>query len=557
MKPTLFLLLTLGFSAPLAGQQQSNQHLASLETSSLIPGSSVTFRLRSTEIGQPARILIGSATVRPLVAPHGLILVDTTPGFTFQGVIGANGLFEVTAQLPAPLGIPTGFPVSLQGGVLSTTGAAVLSDRLRVIANTQNSATLVDRSATLPASSFAESGEMIAVDLDRDGDRDLVLSSFGGIRFYMNVAGTLVDESATRLPSLENETAFAVLNADFNQDGHQDLLLAGRIDAFDQALPAVIYYNDGNGLFSNTIGRFEFPLTLDAQAVPAIGDIDSDGDLDVLLTDGGSHSGGLGPQTMALFVNQGGLQGGLLGDYLEDPTFAASSFNTITEAAAGVDFGDVDNDGDLDLVIARATSAKNQLLLNDGAGFFTDASHQLPDFFDKSSDVELVDLNQDGYLDLIVANSHYGINPADAGDVLYNKGAASPGVFEDAGTRFPDTYDEDLIIRLFSLTADVDSDGDIDVIILPHEFFGSVVPFVGQPVLFINQGGAQGGVVGEFLKDLNFFRSGGVPLNTFVSGGGALFDLDNDGDLEFYVGNQGGIVNPLNSGDFLLENVIL
>jgi len=557
MKPTLFLLLTLGFSAPLAGQQQSNQHLASLETSSLIPGSSATFRLRSTEIGQPARILIGSAAIQPLVAPHGLILVDTTPGFTFQGVIGADGLFEVTAQLPAPLGIPTGFPVSLQGGVLSISGSAVMTGRLRVIANAQNSAPFMDRSSILPTSSFAESGEMISVDFDRDGNRDLVLSSFGGIRFYRNASGTLVDESASRLPSIENETAFAVLNADFNQDGHQDLLLAGRLDAFDQALPAVIYYNDGNGFFSTAIGRYQFTLSLDAQAVPAIADVDGDGDLDVLLTDGGSHSGGLGPQTMALFLNQGGMQGGLLGDFQEDATFATGNFNTITEAAAGVDFGDVDNDGDLDLVIARATSAKNQLLLNDGAGTFTDASHQLPDFFDKSSDAELVDLNQDGYLDLIIANSHFGIDPQFAGDVLYNKGATAPGVFEDGGARFPDAYDEDLIIRLFSLTADVDSDGDIDVIILPHEFFGSVVPFVGQPVLFINQGGAQGGVVGEFLKDLNFFRSGGVPLNTFISGGGALFDLDNDGDLEFYAGSQGGIINPLNTGDFLLENIVL
>lgn len=141
--------------------------------------------------------------------------------------------------------------------------------------------------------------------------------------------------------------------------------------------------------------------------------------------------------------------------------------------------------------------------------------------------------------------------------MLYNRGAAQPGFFEDGGARFPDNLDEDLQIRLFSLTADVEGDGDIDLVMLPHEFFGSSSPFVGHPCLFVNQGGAQGATEGVFVKDPNFFRNGATPYDTFISSGGALFDLDGDGDQEFYVGSSGGIVNPLNTDDFLLKNVLL
>ncbi|MHC4824028.1 MAG: FG-GAP repeat domain-containing protein [Planctomycetota bacterium] len=559
MRSVLLTILALSpvLPAPLSAQQQAQRHQVGLETPSLVGGTTATFRLRSTAIGQPARILVGSAAVQPLGLPHGVVLVDTTPGFLFQGTIGADGLFEVIAPLPSPLGIPNGFPVAIQGAVLLPQGNIVLSDRAVVIAEPQDDADFQDQSLALPASNTEASGEMIAVDLDRDGDRDLVLTGTSGLRFYINQAGTLVDDTANRLPAADQETAFTVLDGDFNKDGHPDLLVAGRLDILTQPMAAVIFLNDGSGFFSSSIGRIDLPLALEAHAFPVIGDVDADGDLDVLLTDGGYHSGGVSPQVMSLYRDQGGLQGGTAGDFLADATFGAAAFNVGPDAAAAADFGDVDNDGDLDLVVARANGGQNQLMLNDGTGLFTDATAQLPVFADKSSDIQLADLDADGYLDMIVMNSHFGIDPIQAGDVLYNRGAIAPGSFEDGGTRFPDTYDEDLIIRLFSFTADVDSDGDLDVLMLPHEFFGSATPFVGHPGLFVNQGGAQGGAVGVFLKDTGFFQAGGSTIETFVGSGAALFDLDGDGDLEIYVGSQGGIIDPLKTEDYLLGNVIL
>ncbi|MGB0953617.1 MAG: FG-GAP repeat domain-containing protein [Planctomycetota bacterium] len=558
MKNTLLTsLLSLGLATAALAQEGNHQHQVTLELPTLQAGTQVTFRLRSTAIGQPARILVGRPAAHSYAAPHGLQLVSTQPGFAFQGNIGADGLLEIPISLPSPLGIPAGYPVAVQGAVLSQNGQGLFTDRHTLTVNPNQNATWVDRSSQIPASNLIESGEMVAVDYDRDGDRDLVLTGTTGLRFYTNQNGTLVDETATRIVAADNGVAFAVHAADFNLDGHQDLMVSGRLDPNDVPMASSIFHNDGTGSFSNAIGSTVLPMALEAHSVTAIGDIDGDGDLDILITDGGYHSGGVTPQTISLIRDQGGLQGGIQGAYLEDAVFAVGTFNQITNAAAGIDLGDVDNDGDLDIAVARANAEQNQLLLNDGVGGFTDATLQLPVFFDRSSDAEFADLDGDGYLDLIFMNSHVSTAPADSGDVLYNRGAVQPGFFEDGGTRFPDTFDEDLQIRLFSLTADIEGDGDLDIVMMPHEFFGSTSPFVGQPCLFLNQGGAQGGTEGVFIKDINFFHAGANPLDTFVSSGGALFDLDQDGDLEFYVGSSGGIVNPLNTEDFLLENVLL
>jgi hypothetical protein len=106
--------------------------------------------------------------------------------------------------------------------------------------------------------------------------------------------------------------------------------------------------------------------------------------------------------------------------------------------------------------------------------------------------------------------------PADrAGELLDNRGPAQPGVFLDAPS------------SQWLETGDVDNDGDTDVVVLPREFF------------------QQSGAVGTFAKDPTLFRAGG-----------ALFDADGDGDLEFYVSSQGGIFVPTNAQDRLLRNAL-
>jgi len=552
MIPSLLLMACAALPAQNAPTAQ-----AEFDAGPLNSFGTAELRLRSTEVGAPARILLGRPSLRLLAPPSGVLYV--TPGSayaSFSGTIAADGLFEISAPLP-DLSAFAGATVIAQGGLRAASGAVLLSAPRALTPDAASSAGFDDLSATLPASNFQESGIPVAVDFDRDGLTDLVATGATGLRFYRNTGAGLVDETATRIPALDNPECYGVLAADFNADGFEDLAVWTRFDN-GAALPSAILHNDGAGSFGAAAGITLLPITLAGVSDLAAGDVDGDGDLDLLACDGAQHNPSTGPQVLALLRDQGGLQGGTPGTYAEDAAFKNAAFNVDFGSATSVALGDCDNDGDLDLAVARTSGGNgvpNLLVLNDGVGVFSDVSAaQLPFFLDKSSDARFADLDGDGYLDLLFMNSHVSVSPANSGDVLYNFGAANPGVYVDGAARFPDQFIEDLMIRLYSLVADVDADGDLDVLIQPHEFFGSSRPFVGFPALFLNQGGVQGGTRGEFVQDSAFFRLAGLPWATFISSGAAFLDLDGDADLDLYVGSKGGIVNAAANGDWLLRN---
>ena len=120
----------------------------------------------------------------------------------------------------------------------------------------------------------------------------------------------------------------------------------------------------------------------------AIGDVDGDGLPDLYL---GRLDG-----SNALYRNLGGFR-------FEDVT--ASSGTALEELdATGVALADVDSDGDLDL-IAAARGQANHLLLNDGAGVFTDVTEESGIGYDGgTTTLALADVDADGDLDLYVTN---------------------------------------------------------------------------------------------------------------------------------------------------------
>ncbi len=297
-----------------------------------------------------------------------------------------------------------------------------------------------------------------------------------------NVWAAFVDAPDSQF-SKTVDTSYAVATADVDGDGNTDVVVAN-------AGQSRLLLGDGLGSFTD-VTDVQFPVLSLTSMTAALGDVDGDQDADLVLGD--VH----GPNR--LLLNDGNGQFALA---------PAANLPAKPQASVGMALGDVDRDGDLDLVVANRRS-QNRLWLNDGNGTFTDATDRhLPSGATDSYDVVLGDVDGNGTLDLVVANHR------DPDQLLLNDGL---GVFSDvtasqlAGDS-GDSFDADL--------ADVDTDGDLDLVIAAG---------VSPVRLWTNNGqGVFSDVTGTHLPTPTAF---GVRID--------LGDVDNDGHIDMVVGTAG------------------
>lgn len=342
---------------------------------------------------------------------------------------------------------------------------------------------------------------MIAVgDLDGDGDLDLYLANGENEGVAPNTIW-LNDGSGNFHQSInqtdDSETHFVALG-DLDGDGHLDAIIGA-----NGAGRAVI--NDGNANMAYSNRYLDSELLGVYMPYPALGDLDGDGDPDLLLAGccGGATSGAPGGDRVMFSSNtiwfndgSGGFtnSGQLLG---RDGTVMAA-------------LGDLDGDGNLDIFEANSSSMTdtqggmdrnqpNKVWLNDGSGFFADSGQRLGR--EESYAVALGDLDGDGSLDAFVGNRN-------GSKVWLNDGS---GVFRDS-----DQVLGNRDMRLVVL-GDLDGDEDLDAYCFGRGF--------GE--IWINQGGAQGGLPGsfEFSESLSFS----------LWHASTLGDVDGDGDLDIIV----------------------
>ncbi len=219
-------------------------------------------------------------------------------------------------------------------------------------------------------------------DLDGDGDLD-VLSA--GILLINDGNGTFTNETSVRGPGLPSSATFDSALADIDDDGDLDVVVAN-LGANE------IWLNDGSGFFTGTNG-----LGTSSSYSIVVFDADGDGHADVAV-------GNLG--TNELFLGNG------LGSFTE----ATPRLQDVSAWTQTIDAGDFDGDGDLDLYFGDqnggpptgpvfdwfAVAGENRLLLNDGAGNFT--LSPLPHLtLDRTSQVELTDIDADGDLDVVTS----------------------------------------------------------------------------------------------------------------------------------------------------------
>lgn len=291
------------------------------------------------------------------------------------------------------------------------------------------------------ASSSAQWG-MAVGDVNGDGHKDFFSGgNFDGVHF-LQMGGRGQSSGWT---NLDNGQIFmqATNMADINNDGALDIFACHDTNA------PKIWMNDGSGnlSFSNYINWATNPSS-DASGnyVSLWVDFDNDGDLDLFISHcrQGVNSPSDPRRWNRLFVNDGNNQ-------YTDRALEFGLQNRNQSWAA--DFGDIDNDGDLDLVVTNHDT-NMQLYLNDGTGHFSEATTgsglSITGAFLQA---KFMDLDNDGFLDLITSGNLGGSAEH------YFRGHGN-GTFTEMPNLLPESSSRNL--HTFSV-GDMNRDGFIDV----------------------------------------------------------------------------------------------
>jgi hypothetical protein len=201
------------------------------------------------------------------------------------------------------------------------------------------------------------------------------------------------------------------------------------------------YLGDGRGGWTPVTTQL---ATTGGYGDVCMGDFDGDGNSDVFASSPGDANGN--PRGLHVFKGDGS------GGFTE---VTGGSGLPTTGRWRGVDVGDVNNDGKLDVAGCSGYGDRQgtHVYLGDGNGKFTDASDGLPGNQDRDSNVVLADLNGDGDLDVAVGGA------AGVDVYLGNGGSGGSMSWSQSSSGLPDE-------RFSGITAaDVDGDGQPDLVI--------------------------------------------------------------------------------------------
>jgi hypothetical protein len=277
-------------------------------------------------------------------------------------------------------------------------------------------------------SSLYEANGIIATDLDGDGDMDVLAAqgqSPGAVYWYENTGNQVF----TRHTIMSGSASGNLFVVDIDGDGNLDVVAnkgsAGKI---------AWYENDGSqGFTEHTIST-----TVSNSYIVFAVDVDGDGDIDVL------HSS-TSDNTISWFENDG----------TQSPSFAVHLITTCQTWPFDFSVIDFDGDGDAD-VVALSSSDSSSLAWyeNDGSGSFSE--HEFGEVNGRVRGMQAIDVDNDGDIDVIISESQ-----GDKLTFFENIGPTSNPDFTAHDISSTSVGNR----RIFAI--DLDNDNDVDIISAP------------------------------------------------------------------------------------------
>ena len=362
------------------------------------------------------------------------------------------------------------------------------------------------------------------IDIDDDGDYDMFLGDEDGKIHYYRNDGTpevydftfVTDEYAdVNVANIASPTF-----TDIDGDGDYDLFVGERSWGQDDRRGDINFYeNTGtpdSAVFELVTQNF-LSVDIGKYNTTVFADIDNDGLQDMFIgdTDGNiNYFSNTGSENNPYYIFVTETFEGIAANYQSRPCF-----------------GDLDNDGDLDILAGRASfnTGSIHLYRNGGSAEIPEYDLITSNFLDIDNEwpsPQLVDINNDGDLDLFVG--HWD------NQVLYFENIGTPGtfLFELADSNYLNTeWMTDFSPICFG---DIDNDGDYDILRGHNDdeytYINSYLDF------YLNTGTSE---VPNFVLEEEHF----LDISLVKTAVPYLLDIDNDGDLDLFVGDGNGGVS--------------
>ncbi len=330
--------------------------------------------------------------------------------------------------------------------------------------------------------SATSASKLATLDIDGDGDLDIValLKLQNQIVWYENTdsQGTFGEANVISVQTNYPEYIFGY---DIDLDGDVDLFFASKTDNKISWLENV----DGLGDFSE-----EHIITVNAMQamVVTLGDIDNDGDMDVV-------SGSRGDTKIAWYENTDGL-----GSFGSQQIIS----NTYGGMISDIKITDIDGDGDNDIIIGSggSTGAITWFENENGLGTFGDPIMVTNQYLSNLQEIQISDIDDDGDIDVISASSR----------ILFSKNMDGQGTFGSYEEMLGDIPSSSTVF-----VGDINGDGKKDILAGYEK---------GSIVWFENIDGD------SFQLRKNITKNISNPTTSFA------VDIDGDTDLDIVISSK-------------------